>query len=175
MVFATSSPEVIHVIEQPFRIFRNAILERWRTPSAVNGSFSRCTIVARDVHEQGVVGLSHFFDCIKHATNLSIGVRHETGEHFHKTRRNRLITVRVFLPRWHFIGTWRECCSLWDDTKSQLTLINLATQFIPALVKLALEFFNPLGCHMVRTMHCARGDVGEERPLWLRCLLNTHP
>ena len=175
MVLAAGCPEVIHMIKQPFGVFGYAVLERRRTPCTMNGSFSRRTVVACDVHEQGVVGLAHFFNGIEHAANLCIGVRHETCKDFHKSRGDRLVAVRVFLPRWHFIRPRCECGSFGNHTKSQLTFVNLTTQCIPALVELALELVNPFGRHMMRAMHRTCGDISKKWLFWLRCLLHAHP
>ena len=118
VVLTTSGAEVIHVLKQPLRIFRNAVLERWRTPCTVNSAFCRRTIVTCDVHKQCVVGFAHFFHGVEHASDLCIGVSEETCKHFHETRCNGLVTIGVFLPRWHFIGARRKSCSCRDYTQS---------------------------------------------------------
>ena len=75
MVFATSGPEVVDVLEKPFGIFGDSILKAGGTPRTVNCPFATGAVITGDVHHDGVVIDSESLGCVEESTNVRVGVR----------------------------------------------------------------------------------------------------
>ena len=175
VVLATGRTEVVHVLEQPLGIFGQSVLERRRTPCAVQRAFGRCAVVAGDVHEERVVGFAHLVEGVEQAPDLLVGVGHESGEHFHEPRRDRLVAIGVLVPRRNLGRASRERGVGWDDPEFELTTEDPLAQGIPTVVELTLEAFDVFGPHVVWAMHGTSRHVGEERSLRIGGSLQLHP
>ena len=107
MILATGRAKVVHVFQEPFGIFGDAVLECRGAPCAVNGAFGRCTVITGDVDDEGILVNAECFHLVEDAAQLGVGVRQETGEHFHESTGHRLVAVGILGPRGHLFGTGR--------------------------------------------------------------------
>ena len=163
------------MVQQPLGILGKTVLERRRAPGSVHGAFRRRTVVTRDVDEERVVRLPHLVQRIEQLPDLLVGVGHEAREHLHQTRCHRLVAVGVVGPRGHFVGAGGQGGPCGNHTQFQLAGVDPLAQHVPPVVELSLEPLDVLGPHVVRTVHGARGEVREERPVRVAGTLQLHP
>ena len=99
----------------------------------------------------------------------------KAGEHFHLTREQSLLVGAQRIPVLDRLGLRREFRIGRHDAKLLLALQRLLTQFIPALVELALVFGDPLLRDVVRRMGRARREIHEEWLVRRQRLLRLDP
>ena len=153
MVLATLGAEVVDVLEQPIGILWYAVLERWRAPRAVDGSFGRCPVVARDVDNDGVVAEAHCVDSINHALDLRIGVLEEASEDLHQTPSNRAVLLGVVLPRRNLFGARCERSVWGNDSEGNLAVVDVLAQFVPSAIECPAVLVAPLGRYVMRRVY----------------------
>ena len=79
------------------------------------------------------------------------------------------------VPRWHLLHARRQLGILRNDAQLLLTLERDFSLLVIAVRELAPVLFCPLSRRMVRSMHCPRSVIEEERAIRRDALLITHP
>ena len=117
MIFAFICSEVVHVIEQPLGILGNSVLKRWSAPRTMNCSLGRCSVVAGDIDDKGVIGNTHVIQRIDDARNLCVGVRKESSKRFHQSSCYWFVSVWVVGPCRHLLWPFGQRGVFGNDAK----------------------------------------------------------
>ena len=125
--------------------------------------FSRGTVVAPDVEDDGVIALSGLVEVVDQLADLRIGVFAETRVDLHQAQLKGAFGFRNAIPRWHGRSTRSQFRVSWNPAELLLAGKDFFAQLVPAFVEFAFVLIAPLLENLVRAMHGARRPIHKER------------
>ena len=129
---------------------------------ALQRSFSRGTIVTKNIINQGVIQDFKIGQAVHKLAEVVVHMFQEARIHFHLPHQHRLHVIVDLVPGGNFAMALGEEGVGWHHTESFLPLQGFLAELIPALIKFALVFVGPLGWYVMRGMGGAGGPVDEK-------------
>ena len=126
-------------------------------------AFGRRPIIGIDVEDQGVVELTESFKFVEHLAVLMVGVFGETGVDLHQPGLEPPVLLGYVVPSLHRVVDGSQLRMVRDPPRRTLRCVDAISQHFPTVVERPGIFVGPLLGDVMRSVHCARGEVDQHR------------
>ncbi len=170
VVVRAEAAEIVDVREVLVEVLVESVHEAVLVDGAVRTTLRAGSVVGQQT-DQRVVEEVVLAQVLDDATDLVIGVREEAREHLHHPRVEALLVGRERIPFRDPRRPRRELGAGGNDSGGDLPREQLRAPRVPARVELAGVRRDPLVGDLMRRVHRARREPGEERLARRRLLL----
>src|SRR5271154_1195792 len=162
MVEVFAAAELVDDFDVVLPFLRESIEEYVFAEGALEAAFRAGSVVPGDVDDEGVVAAGKLLDGIDDAAEFVVALRGIAREDFHHARVETLLVGVDGVPCGQALGTNGELGVFGDDAEFFLALESVLAILVPAFIKFAFEFIDPLFRGLVWSVSGSGSDVEEE-------------